>query len=784
MRLTGFLVFLLSLFCTYSSFAQPKSELTQSRILILLDESSSMLQKWPSGKEKFKAADEVILRIMDSVYAVNSQVEFSLRVFGHQYTVDQKNCYDTRNEVPFSKDNRTQMSLRLEDIRPLGVTPIAYALTQAAKFDLVDEVHNAYSIILITDGGESCGGDICEVMKKLMKYKVYFKPYIISLEDDPALKTTYSCMGEYLQVTKDADIPKAVNTIVTAFRPLLRISKTDYKEIQTIAANTPSVLKVNIPEIKVTESDIQKPVKKADTVVKPMAIVPKDTVAKPETKIKVDVQPAKLPVNNIARLKMTGYGNVYTAIPSPKAIKAASLPSVEIVVPPAIERIAPMELASGKTLAITEPVLKKVKSVEKMPVVNIVVPTEQEHISGMALAKPRQFNTAPPAPKNVDQVRTMPVVDIKFPATLSSDNITRLAPAQPQAFTTRTPALKNMTAVQPGVKLPPVVIDEPPAPKNKAEQIARLTLASYRHIQILIVIEEKSIVPVKMPPLPPMKIDLPKVAAPVKPVAEKETPGPKKAEYTIEREDAKETTVEVYLTNGKGKYFNSTPQMLLLDPVTNNIVKSFYRTVDASGNPDPQTTLPVGTFNIALSAKKSLEVKNVKIEAGKKNKIVVIVKPCTLSFEYAKAPNRPVVEFVARVIERNKVQGGRVQDQRCNERLEYEPGNYHIMINTFPQIDRNEDIDFNEAVITIPQPGFAKFVYDDRIKTTDLYKQEGDKFLYFHTLNLSDVAVQPLRIQPGMYEAHFRKAPAIPGAKDIVITFLVKATETVIIELR
>ncbi len=829
MRLKGFLVFLLSLFCTYSSFAQPKGELTQSRILILLDESSSMIQKWPSGKEKYKAADELIMRLMDSIYAINSQVEFSLRVFGHQYTVEQNNCYDTKNEVPFSKDNRTQMSLRLDDIHPLGVTPIAYALMQAAKYDLVDEDHNAYSIILITDGGESCGGDICDVMKKLMKYKVYFKPYIVSLEDDPSLKVTYSCMGDYLQVTKDADMPKAVSTIVTAFRPLLKITKSDYKEIQTIAANAPSVLKVTIPEIKVSESDIKKvipetPVPKPvktfiDTTVAPIATKPKDTAAKPVTKIKVDLPPAKLPSENIARLPLNSYKPLYTAISAPKPPKEATLPAVDIVAPatsdnidmmplaqakpfavpaptlkginpanmPAVNIVAPatsdnidvLPLAQARPFAVPAPTLKGINQVN-MPAVDIVVPNEQEHMQGMALARPKLLNTTSQIAQNISPVR-LPSIDIKIPVTLTEESTDHLTPAQPTALATGSPKLKNPNPVQADMKLPPVVVDTPTAPKNKIEKLARLQLAAARRIQILIVIEEKSIVPVKMPPLPPLKIDLPKVAVKA---PEKDVPGqPKEAKYTVEVEDAKETTVEVYLTDGKGKFYNSTPQMLLLDPATKSIVKTFYRTVDAGGNPDPITTLPTGTFNISLSARRSLEVSNVKIEPNKKTKIKVIVHPCTLSFEYAKAPNRPVSEFMARVIERNKTQG-RVQDQKCTERLEYEPGNYHIMINTFPQIDRNEDIDFNEAVITIPQPGFGKFITEGSIKTVDLYKQEGDRFLYFSTLNLGDPINQHRSIQPGAYQVHFKKVPAIPGAQEQVITFYIKATEVQTIEIK
>ena len=131
----GFLLFLFMCFVLLSS-AQNKSEYTQSRILILLDESSSMIQPWVGNKEKYKAAHDIILNIYDSVIAMNKNVEFSLRVFGHQHNMQENNCYDTKNEVAFSRSNRTQLDLRLSDIKPRGVTPIAYALSQAAEYDL------------------------------------------------------------------------------------------------------------------------------------------------------------------------------------------------------------------------------------------------------------------------------------------------------------------------------------------------------------------------------------------------------------------------------------------------------------------------------------------------------------------------------------------------------------------------------------------------------------------------------------------------------------------------
>lgn len=877
MRLKGFLI-LLGLLCFYASFAQTQGELTQSRILILLDESSSMIQKWPSGKEKYKAADELILRLMDSIYAINPDVEFSLRVFGHQYTVEQNNCYDTKNEVPFSKDNRTQMALRLEDIHPLGVTPIAYALLQAAKFDLADEEHNAYSIVLFTDGGESCGGDICEVMKKLMKYKVYFKPYIVSLEDDPTLKTTYSCMGDFLQVTKDADMPKAVTTIVNAFRPAIKITKVEYKQMQTLATNVPSALKVSVPVIKPEiqpddktekkepgEITLPKPVKKkADSVAKPVVQTPKtDTVAapKPVTKIKIDETPVKPPAEKIARLAIAEDKLLHTSAPGAKSINTVPVLPVEVTVLPPSQHISAVTLAQLKQVTIQAPATKTLKPLQ-IPAVEIAVKPQPEQLTALTLAHPKPVIVQPAKTKSPNTVQTpdiditvkpeadritalvpahakpvtvspvagkvlkpiqVPAIDVTvkpgpdritalMPAHLkpveniiyipgpqpkrfvtpppapaivvpvAPESITRIAVIKPLAVSTSAPATKKPRTVQ-LLPMPALIIDIPAAPKP-VDKIAKLKPTPLRPANIIFVIEDKAFVPRKVPPMPPLKIDIPKV-----PVTKTTTPANepvpfKKAEYTVITEDAKETSVEIYITNGHGKYFTSTPQMMLLEPGTNKVVKTFYRTVDASGNPDAITNFPAGTFNIALSAAKTLGVNNVKIEANKKNKITVTVLPASLSFAYDDAPKRPIVEFVARVTERNKAQG-RVVDQKCTAELEYDPGNYHIMINTFPQIDRNVDLDFAETIIHIPQPGFVNFTHDDKTRTVILYKQEGDKFLSFHTLDLKDVATQPLRMQPGEYQAHYHNGPGgNSSASEKVVTFFVKATQTTTVELK
>ena len=651
MRIKRFVFILLCVFVTGTSTAQLAGEYMQSRILILLDESSSMTLPWGGGKEKYKAATDLIMRLIDSVYAVNPQVQFGLRVFGHQHTVPENDCYDTRNEVAFSTDNRSQMYLRLLDIRPLGVTPIAYSLKEAANKDILDEEHHAYSIILITDGGESCGGDLCEVMKTLIKSKVFFKPYVVSLENDPSLKAVYSCMGDFLQVTKDAEMPGAVMTIVNAFRPLIKISKVDYNEI---AARAPSVMKVNTPPAK-----------------KPWAPPPSDKLS-----------------------TITESGLTVIRIPRPQ---------VE---------------------------LKPVDPGIKLPQVKI--------------------DTLPARPKSVAN-------DVPL--------------AQLRSFNTKATVVR-LESVEVTTKLPAVKIDTPVAPRD--EKIAKLKPVAPKQFNVIFVIEDRTYPYKQVPPLPAVKAE----KAPPPEIAKK----PPVQEVKVETVEDNQTSVEVYFTNGAGKFYPTTPQVMLIDPSTKQVVKKFYRTVDPVGNPDPQTGIPPGTYQLTFNDNPGFVMNNIKVELNKKNKFFVTVPPISLYFYYIDAPNRPVNEFTAIVTERNKAQG-RVQQQKGTEKIKYESGNYHVEINTFPLLIKNIDLDIMDSGIGIPQPGFAKFVSDGKVRSVRLYQRLGDKFLQFYTLDLNDPRSQHLQIQPGEYQVHYPKGPGQPATSEYVKLFRIKATEVTQIDL-
>src|SRR5690606_40613524 len=73
-----------------------------ARILYLIDGSSSMTYNWSGNETRNKVASRIVSAICDSIFLVNKDVEFAVRTYGTQHPSQDKNCLDTRLEVPFT----------------------------------------------------------------------------------------------------------------------------------------------------------------------------------------------------------------------------------------------------------------------------------------------------------------------------------------------------------------------------------------------------------------------------------------------------------------------------------------------------------------------------------------------------------------------------------------------------------------------------------------------------------------------------------------------------------
>jgi Ca-activated chloride channel family protein len=220
MRYNFIILSLLLLFVLQTAKAQrvEQSIPEKTRILFLFDASGSMLAPW--GNElRIDAAKRVLTDLVDSL-RVNKKIELALRPYGHLTPAKERNCKDSKLEIPFAANNNDRIIERLKYIYPKGTTPIAYSLEQSAK-DFPRDKNYRNIIIIITDGIESCDGDPCAVSLELQKKDIFLRPFVIGLGMKKEFAKEFECMGEYYNA-------KNINAFQTVLNGILSqsLSKT------------------------------------------------------------------------------------------------------------------------------------------------------------------------------------------------------------------------------------------------------------------------------------------------------------------------------------------------------------------------------------------------------------------------------------------------------------------------------------------------------------------------------------------------------------------------------
>jgi Ca-activated chloride channel family protein len=138
--------------------------LSDHAVLILLDASYSMLNRVAGGNTRFGVARNSVSAVVD---LLPDDGFVALRFYGSQTPVEKLDCRDSVLAVPFAPAlvNREPIKLALAAAHARGSTPIAYSLLQAVADFPQDNLER--TIILVSDGGESCEGDPCSVAAAL-----------------------------------------------------------------------------------------------------------------------------------------------------------------------------------------------------------------------------------------------------------------------------------------------------------------------------------------------------------------------------------------------------------------------------------------------------------------------------------------------------------------------------------------------------------------------------------------------------------------------------------------
>ena len=210
-----FLFLILNSILLNSAFSQvrPKKEIPLTRILFVFDCSLSMVGKWESGT-KMDVSKKILSQTIDSLQKLDN-LEVALRMYGHQSPLQpERNCKDSKLEVPFSKNNFAQIKNKIKLVQPKGTTPIAYSLEQSGN-DFPDCADCRNIIILITDGEEECDGDPCAVSAALQAKGIVLKPFVIGVGLDDNFAKTFECVGKYFDATNEKSFKYAMNVIIS-----------------------------------------------------------------------------------------------------------------------------------------------------------------------------------------------------------------------------------------------------------------------------------------------------------------------------------------------------------------------------------------------------------------------------------------------------------------------------------------------------------------------------------------------------------------------------------------
>jgi len=207
------LLLVLSLWRVVPTHAQnaPPEKPKVTRILFLLDASGSMMAPW-EGQPRWNVAKRMLSKMVDSLNAYPN-LELGLRVYGHQFPNADKNCQDSKLEVPFAPKNARAIKDKLTTLKAQGNTPITYSLLQSAN-DFPPDKSSRNVLLLITDGLESCNADPCAASVALQRKHVFLKPFVIGIGAEKDFGKQLDCLGQYYNAAEIKTFRTVMNDVI------------------------------------------------------------------------------------------------------------------------------------------------------------------------------------------------------------------------------------------------------------------------------------------------------------------------------------------------------------------------------------------------------------------------------------------------------------------------------------------------------------------------------------------------------------------------------------------
>lgn len=184
----------------------------QDNVMLVLDQSGSM---WGQiqGKSKLEIARSAVATLVQNW---QPEDQLGLVAYGHRRKGD---CADIETVLPFGKVDSSQFINRVNSLQALGMTPLSQAVIHAA--DALKLSEQKATVILISDGEETCKLDPCQVGKDLEKRGVAFTAHVIGFDvPNPAHQAQLRCLaentgGRYFNARDAKELSRALTTVAS-----------------------------------------------------------------------------------------------------------------------------------------------------------------------------------------------------------------------------------------------------------------------------------------------------------------------------------------------------------------------------------------------------------------------------------------------------------------------------------------------------------------------------------------------------------------------------------------
>ena len=206
----------------------------RGKAMMVLDASGSMWGQ-VDGVPKITIARDVIDGVLGDW---NPDVDLGLMAYGHRRKGD---CADIEIVQPVAPLKASEFSKQVRGLSPRGKTPIAESLLLAAKE--LRHIEDPASVILVSDGLETCEADPCTMASLLEQSGIDFTVHVVGFDLTEEEARQLQCIadntgGRFLNADNASELTKALSETVAV--------------VSQEAAPQPAEVKPEVPQVPKT----------------------------------------------------------------------------------------------------------------------------------------------------------------------------------------------------------------------------------------------------------------------------------------------------------------------------------------------------------------------------------------------------------------------------------------------------------------------------------------------------------------------------------------------------